>query len=160
MRFIISLAIVFGLTACGNSSDEDSATEAKKPQQSTSVKQDTTMPKIDKAVVAPQQAANFSEYPGTCPEAWGIVNGAAFSHVENFIQNYFHVPESSGAMYSRIDYSTLANGAQFVNAGTYNMLDDIVDQEMIASFTGGVMTQCGVRLRCASNKNLWVGSCD
>jgi len=47
-----------------------------------------------------------------------------------------------------------------VKAGTYKMLDNIVDQEMVALFAAGKMTQCGFRLRCASDPNVWVSSCD
>jgi len=103
---------------------------------------------------------NLSDYPRVCPEAWGMVKGASQSQVEGFIQNYFHVPDNPTPMYSEVNNYALGDGAKLIKAGTYKMQDDIVDQEMVVMIVAGKMTQCGARLRCASNPGEWVESCD
>ncbi|MFK8053829.1 MAG: hypothetical protein AB8F65_12755 [Woeseiaceae bacterium] len=104
---------------------------------------------------------DFSAYPGQCPSDWGIVEGAPQAHVENFIQNYFYVPEGpAGGMYSRINKLSAPGGATIIKAGTYKMLDPIVDQEMVVKFVGGAMTECVSRLRCETDPETWVASCD
>lgn len=122
----------------------------------------------NEAITSAQKASNsenvdlpkLSDYPRACPEAWGMVKGASQSKVEGFIQNYFHVPDNPTPMYSEVNNYSAANGAVLIKAGTYKMQDNIVDQEMVVMIVAGQMTQCGARLRCASNPTEWVESCD
>lgn len=150
MNKLMIMLSVLALAACGSDADAD-----------TKASNDVATESGEKAAISSEAPPNFAEYPRECPEDWGIVVGANKDHVDNFIQNYFYVPKSgSSPMYSEITTLTSADGATIVKAGTYNMLDTIVDQEMVTSFTAGKMTQCGSRLRCAADPETWVASCD
>ena len=151
----ILLLTLVALTACSRSASTANASPA-----STTSASGPEEPATSANNVA-AQLPEFADFPGTCPKDWGIVVGATQAHVENFIQNYFFVPERSpGAMYSEINTFATPTGGTLIMAGTYNMLDPIVDQEMVATFAAGTMTQCGSRLRCESNREQWVASCD
>lgn len=158
MKYSMILVMAFLLAACsGEASKAEGVLEAADAAQAPAeVTAESKAPALASA-----DLPNFAEYPGVCPKDWGIVAGAAQAHVENFIQNYFFVPKSSASpMYSDIRSFSVAGGATLVKAGTYKMVDAIVDQEMLVTFAAGKMTQCGSRLRCDANPNIWVASCD
>ena len=153
MKYLSIFLLILSCASCGNETKNTqesalTASEAKpKTQQKTKQKAAIELP-------------NLADYQGECPKLWGIVEGAAKSHVEKFIQNYIFVPENPGPMYSDINTFPYANGSTLIKAATYNMADDIVDQEMVTIFAGEKMTQCNVRFRCASDVKTWVNSCD
>lgn len=160
MKFVFMLFVTIFCVSCFDKSDD--ADSSVKQTESIDVK-----PDVEEVVIENNSdknkstnVPNLSDYPRECPEAWGIVKGASQAQVENFIQNYFHVPENPTPMYSEINSFSQPDGSTLIKAGTYKMHDDIVDQEMVVTFVAGKMTQCGVRLRCASNPSEWVGNCD
>jgi len=160
MKYILMLLAVIFSASCfdksedvGNSINQSESVEVK-PVVEEVVSQNNSASDTSKSI------PELSDYPRECPEMWGIVKGATQAKVEKFIQNYFHVPENPTPMYSEINNYAQAGGSTLIKAGTYKMQDNIVDQEMVALIVAGQMTQCGVRLRCASNPDEWVGSCD
>lgn len=155
MKKLMIVLSFLALASCGSEADADA--------QSSDAARATDAPKSDKKdnAIVSDALPDFSVYPRECPRDWGIVVGATQDHVVMFIQNYFNVPKGGPSpMYSEINTLTAPGGATVIKAGTYNMLDPIVDQEMVASFTAGKMTQCGSRLRCETGPDNWVASCD
>lgn len=147
MRPIIILLFGCIIVACGDKAVEvaasDTLTTASETRETSK-----TMP-------------DFDRYPGACPADVGIVTGAAQSHVNNFVQTYFGVPDGSpGPMRSDIQTFDLDGNVSVITAAIYAMNDVTVDREMASVFVGGKMTQCGVRERCAANPADWVGDCD
>lgn len=160
MKFLLMLFVGILCTSCFDKSEDiDSSV---KQTESIDVKPvvEEVITQEDSDKNASTSVPNISDYPRECPKAWGVVKGASQTQVENFIQNYFHVPENPTPMYSEINHYSQPDGSTLIQAGTYKMQDNIVDQEMVTSFVAGNMTQCGVRLRCANNPSEWVDSCD
>jgi len=156
MRNILILLAVVSCVSCfdqlddvGNSVKQSESIETNQVAEQVAVKNNS-------ANKAAKNMPTLSDYPRECPEMWGIVIGASKAKVESFIQNYFHVPENPTPMYSEINHFSSPDGSTLIHAGTYKMQDNIVDQEMVASFVAGKMTQCAVRLRCADNPSEWV----
>lgn len=155
MKYATLLLVVLSLVSCGGEKNNKKAELSKtKPNKSIVT---ITNASDSNGIKSPP---SFSDYIGVCPKLWGLVEGASQVHVEKFIQNFFFVPENPGPMYSDINTYPQAGGSILIKAATYKMVDKIVDQEMVTMFTGGKMTQCGVRFRCESNTSKWVASCD
>ncbi|MEO0576408.1 MAG: hypothetical protein AAF004_13170 [Pseudomonadota bacterium] len=155
IRYLLLLIALLATTACGTSDQEANSLEVASDTTSAAAKD------VQQVAKATAELPDFTQYPGVCPKDWGIVSGAAQSHVENFVQNYFYVPESTpGPMTSSIDRFSVAGGGTLLKAATYNMADNIVDQEMVMTFVAAKMTQCASRLRCAKEPESWVASCD
>lgn len=160
MKLVLMILIVIIPVACFDQSDNKDSSSEK--TESIDVKKEADEPVIQDSADKNTTTSppNISDYPRECPQEWGVVKGASLAQVENFIQNYFHVPENPTPMYSEVNRYPQTDGSVLIKAGTYKMQDNIVDQEMVATFVGGMMTQCGARLRCANNPSVWVESCD
>lgn len=155
MKNLGIVMVVLTLASCGQETTPPSLAD---DAISTTVSPDPG--EMDTAISA-GALPDFSQYPGVCPKDWGIVIGAPQAHVEKFIQNYFYVPKGGPSpMYSEINTFAAPGGATVIKAGTYKILDPIVDQEMVSRFVAGKMTHCGSRLRCQTDPDTWVASCD
>jgi hypothetical protein len=160
MKYILILFVAIFSVSCFDKSDDAGNSSVISDSIDVNHTEEEVFSENNSNNEASKSIPELSDYPRECPVAWGVVKGTTQAKVENFIQNYFHVPENPTPMYSEINHYAQDDGSTLLKAGTYKMQDNIFDQEMLAIFVSGKMTQCGVRLRCASNPNKWVESCD